>query len=284
MRDVRRACRGAPAALSLVFVGFLLGRLLYHGPEKQRPPALASGLGIDIHNTGDLSSGDPILRHSQKKLPRRRDVVPPIVDASGAAESSDGPASAVGGPDDSDMASEGDVLLSTTNADSEPLDAAAGILGADVAPETSPDDGMQPPPAAAVPQPPVIVALAPQLPEICLSDVGFNLRKDSDCYFATAAQTDDMLREDVHGPYGWGDSGLGDAVGVSPGESGHPLLVHTAALTGLPPATPLLIASFLATQCCDSVVSEPVLPYSGRAAVKWTEVFMPWRNARTLQR
>lgn len=93
-----------------------------------------------------------------------------------------------------------------------------------------------------------VVPAPPRLPPACLRDGGgWNDVLDAECYFAVANETLRQLAADPRRPFCYGVSGLVAAPG-----RGHPLLFHTAALTGLPPTTPLLLHSFLATQCCDA--------------------------------
>ena len=87
------------------------------------------------------------------------------------------------------------------------------------------------------------------LPDSCISGVGFNLVRDTECFFAVANQTRASIAADPHGHLCWGNSGWPPSTTGGPPAS---LLFHTAALTSLPPAMPLLLHSFLATQCCDA--------------------------------
>ena len=91
------------------------------------------------------------------------------------------------------------------------------------------------------------------LPDVCLQDGRFIVDMDTECYFIFANRTIDALKRDQYEPFCWGYANI-NSTELEPGTAGHPLLFHTAALTGLPPTTPLLLNSFLATQCCDAVL------------------------------
>jgi hypothetical protein len=117
-----------------------------------------------------------------------------------------------------------------------------------------------------------VVPAAPPLPSVCINDLGFHKDEEIDCYFEIASQPESLC---------WGyHNPIRPAV---PGVQHPPqLLFHTAALTPLPSGVPMMLYSFLATQCCDSVlwfwllpnVSEPnstlfALPQAHRHRIIW---------------
>ena len=92
-------------------------------------------------------------------------------------------------------------------------------------------------------QPPLAHAPLP-LPKACVGGIQFDASRESACYFASVEQHREMTARDVREPHCWGRGGNGSDA----------LLLHTVTLTRLPNATALLLDSFLATQCCDSVL------------------------------
>ena len=93
---------------------------------------------------------------------------------------------------------------------------------------------------------------ATALPPICVVKPSFHPWRDRDCYLESERTFLEEYSRDVRAPYCWGSSG-----------DSSPVVFHTVALSDLPSATPMLIDSFLATQCCDAVlwlwVAGPVL-------------------------
>jgi hypothetical protein len=91
------------------------------------------------------------------------------------------------------------------------------------------------------------------LSEACFAANPWRNKHAEHCYFATANATLTELARDPRLPYCYGVSGRPrGAVAEGESDTSPPLLVHTAALTALPPAMSLLLRSFLATQCCDA--------------------------------
>jgi hypothetical protein len=84
------------------------------------------------------------------------------------------------------------------------------------------------------------------LPDMCYNTLGRHKEEDTQCYLDVATSFRERSASDEHAPYCWGYSGR------KPGE--EPLLFHTMTLTPFSSQTPLMLWSFLATQCCDAVL------------------------------
>ena len=86
--------------------------------------------------------------------------------------------------------------------------------------------------------------------------MGFHLAGDARCIEQLERRTLQLQAGDPHAPYCWGFSGRDAA--------SEPLLFHTLVLTGVGPQAPLLLWSFLATQCCDAVLWVWLAPAAAR--------------------
>ena len=85
------------------------------------------------------------------------------------------------------------------------------------------------------------------LPDACLDEMMLSVDRDSVCYREVAAATAaEVAAGGPQAPLCWGYSGRPTGA--------EPLLFHTMLLTGFPSQLPLLVASFLASQCCDAVL------------------------------
>ena len=85
------------------------------------------------------------------------------------------------------------------------------------------------------------------LPEPCMDDLGFSADRDMDCFREIAAWTAGELSP-PHTALCWGYS--------SRGADEEPLVFHTLVITDeIPSQAPLMLWSFLATQCCDAVLN-----------------------------
>ena len=90
------------------------------------------------------------------------------------------------------------------------------------------------------------------LPDACYDDLGFHVDRDMDCFSSVASHTCDELFP-PHTPLCWGYSGRN--------ETQEPLVFHTLVLTpAIPHQTPILLWSFLATQCCDAMINVWLAP------------------------
>jgi len=83
---------------------------------------------------------------------------------------------------------------------------------------------------------------AAALPPICVVKPAYHSWRDRDCYVEMEAL---RAAETRNAPLCWGVSG----------NASQPLVFHTVSLSALPSALPLLVDSFLATQCCDAVLN-----------------------------
>ena len=111
---------------------------------------------------------------------------------------------------------------------------------------------------------------AAALPPDCTDGQGLHIGDDLRCYFGVANLTRAESETDPRLPYCWGDSGDRDSR----------LLFHTAAVTGLPNATVLLLHSFFATQCCDAVMWFWLPP--GVTAPDWILAAIPPAHAHRI--
>lgn len=84
------------------------------------------------------------------------------------------------------------------------------------------------------------------VPDACINVLGFRIKEDSRCYWTLANRTLQQAAADHHAPFCWGYSGR--AAGS------EPLVFHTLVLNRVAPQIPLMLWSFLATQCCDAVL------------------------------
>ena len=102
-------------------------------------------------------------------------------------------------------------------------------------------------PAAACIAPPAL-----SLPDECYDELGFHAQYDMECFRAIAEYTAGEMFP-PHTPLCWGYS---DRNGTQ-----EPLVFHTLVLTAtISDQAPLLLWSFLATQCCDAVINVWLAP------------------------
>jgi len=90
----------------------------------------------------------------------------------------------------------------------------------------------------------VVAPSARPLPPSCRVRVGFHIEEERDCYLALEQDYLADVAQDPTKPFCWG---AGNATAGA-----APSVFHTVSLSGLPSAFPLLVDSFLATQCCDA--------------------------------
>jgi hypothetical protein len=92
------------------------------------------------------------------------------------------------------------------------------------------------------------VLAPPEAPflDACVDGRGFDVEGDARCYAQLERRTLQLQARDPHAAHCWGFSGRDGA--------SEPLLFHTLVLNRVGPQAPLLLWSFLATQCCDAVL------------------------------